>query len=244
MINLPVAIVIVLVESFLLGSIPFGYIVGKVGYGRDPRDGGSHSIGMTNINRLFGAKAAAVTFACDVGKGALASGIAHAVLGVTLCSGAIAHDAVLVCAVLGAVLGHVYCPWLGFKGGKGVSVGFGSVLAAFPVVCLCICIFFAIFALATKTISAGSIAAAVTFPVFCCILHWGSWVLIAVSIVAAVAVVYAHRGNIRRLMNGTEPKFTVNTHDGPKDGGGSSEGSDETGEGSGQESGGSAEAEA
>ena len=210
MLSLPVGILIVLAVSFLLGSIPFGVIIARVGYRADPRDGGSHSIGMTNMNRLFGFKAAALTFAGDVAKGALAAGFARLLLPYIALSGIAAHDGLLICAVLGSMFGHMFCPWLGFKGGKGISTGFGSIIVAFPLVCLCITGCFAVGAALTKTVSAGSICAGIGFPVFTCVFHWGSWLLVAVSIVVGVAVVYAHRGNIQRLRAGQEPKFSFN----------------------------------
>ena len=210
MLSLPAGILIVLCVSFLLGSIPFGVIIARVGYGADPRDGGSHSIGMTNMNRLFGFKAAALTFAGDVAKGALAAGFARLLLPHIALSGIAAHDGLLICAVLGSMFGHMFCPWLGFKGGKGISTGFGSIIVAFPLVCLCITGCFAVGAALTKTVSAGSICAGIGFPVFTCVFHWGSWLLVAVSVVVGVAVVYAHRGNIQRLRAGQEPKFSFN----------------------------------
>ena len=210
MLSLPAGILIVLAVSFLLGSIPFGVIIARVGYGADPRDGGSRSIGMTNMNRLFGFKAAALTFAGDVAKGALAAGFARVLLQHIAYSGIAAHDGLLVCAVLGSMFGHMFCPWLGFKGGKGISTGFGSIIVAFPLVCLCITCCFAVGAALTKTVSAGSICAGIGFPVFTCVFHWGSWLLVAVSVVVGVSVVYAHRGNIQRLRAGQEPKFSFN----------------------------------
>lgn len=203
--------VVVLVESYLLGSIPSGVIVARVGYGKDPRDGGSGSIGMTNMNRLFGVKAAAITFIADVAKGAVAVVVARLLLNHIAAVDQAQVDFVLVSAVLGAIFGHVFCPWLKFKGGKGISTGLGSILVAFPLVALTILALFLVVAFVTKTISAGSIAAAAAFPVASCAYHWGSWALIAVSAVVGIAVIVAHRGNIVRLAAGTEPKFSFNT---------------------------------
>lgn len=211
MMTFALGIVVVLVESFLLGSIPFGVIVGRVGYGKDPRDGGSGSIGMTNMNRLFGVKAAAITFAGDVAKGALAAGVARVLLPSIAAPDLWQVDLLLALSALGSVFGHVFCPWLKFKGGKGISTGLGSLLVAFPLVALTILGCFLIVALITKTISAGSIVAAIAFPIFSCIYHWGSWPFIALAVVVGAAVVAAHRGNIVRLLNGTEPKFSFNT---------------------------------
>ena len=194
--SFPVALVLAIVESFLLGSIPFGVIVAKVGYGKDPRDGGSGSIGMTNMARLFGVKAAAITFVGDAGKGALALGIVRLMFPFVVGIDAQWQiDLLLVAGVVAAIFGHVYCPWLGFKGGKGISTGFGSILVAFPLTVLCMLAVFLVVALATKRISAGSV------PV------------LVMSTIVAAAVVYAHRGNIKRMVHGEEPKFSFHHDD-------------------------------
>ena len=210
MMTFGLGLVVVLVVSFLLGSIPFGVIIGRVGYGKDPRDGGAGSIGMTNMNRLFGAKAAALTFVGDVAKGALAAGFARLLLPHIAAVALWQVDLVLMFSVLGSVFGHVFCPWLKFKGGKGISTGLGSLLVAFPAVAISIFICFLIVAFATKTISAGSIVAATAFPIFSLIYHWGSWPYIVIAAIVGGAVVAAHRGNIVRLVHGTEPKFSLN----------------------------------
>ena len=209
--TLPLGILVVLIESYLLGSIPFGVIVGRVGYGKDPREGGSGSIGMTNMNRLFGVKAAAITFVGDVAKGALAVAVARLLLPHIAVDALWEVDLVLIVAAMGSIFGHVFCPWLKFKGGKGISTGLGSLLVGFPLVAVTILAVFLVVAFLTKRISAGSIAAAIAFPVFSCVYHWGSWPFIVVALVVGAAVVIAHRGNIKRMMQGTEPTFSFNT---------------------------------
>lgn len=212
--SFPVALVLAIVESFLLGSIPFGVIVAKVGYGKDPRDGGSGSIGMTNMARLFGVKAAAITFVGDAGKGALALGIVRLMLPFVVGIDAQWQiDLLLVAGVVAAIFGHVYCPWLGFKGGKGISTGFGSILVAFPLTVLCMLAVFLVVAFATKRISAGSICAAIAFPLFSCVFTPGSVPVLVMSTIVAAAVVYAHRGNIKRMVHGEEPKFSFHHDD-------------------------------
>ncbi|MGI6032639.1 MAG: glycerol-3-phosphate 1-O-acyltransferase PlsY [Coriobacteriales bacterium] len=215
--SLYLALIIVLVESFLLGSIPFGVIIGRVVYGKDPRDGGSGSIGMTNMARLFGKKAAAATFAGDVLKGAFAVFIARLLLPYVAIAAGWQADLVLVLGVFGSIFGHLYCPWLGFKGGKGISTGLGSILVALPPVALSILAVFLVVALISKRISAGSICAAIGFPVFSCIFYWGSVPIIATALIIGIAVVYAHRENIKRLIAGTEPKFSFEGSEKGKD---------------------------
>lgn len=212
--NLIVLLVLVGIESFLLGSIPFGVIVGKVFHGADPRDGGSHSIGATNMNRLFGWKAALATFIGDVGKGALAVGIARigaSIAGITF---GWQFDLALVLAVLLSICGHMFSPWLHFKGGKGISTGLGSIMVMSPAVALTILAVFLVVAISTKMVSAGSICAAIAFPIASCFFHWGSIPIIALAVLVAIAVVYAHRGNIQRIIAGEEPTFSFNRSSG------------------------------
>ena len=215
----PVTLAIVAVVAFLLGSIPFGVIVGRVGYHADPRDGGSGSIGMTNMARMFGVKAAVITFIGDVAKGALAVGFGRLMLAHTALGATWQTDLLLVLAVLCSIFGHVFCPWLGFKGGKGISTGLGSILVAFPPVALTILAVFLVVALATKRISAGSICAAIAFPIASAVIYWQHWTIIITALVVCIAVVFAHRGNVKRLLNGTEPKFSFGhaSQDGDED---------------------------
>ena len=203
-----IACILVAVEAFLLGSIPFGLIIGKVGYGSDPRDGGSGSIGATNMKRLFGWKACIGTFAGDVGKGALAVGIARIVATFVVFDAAWQFDTLLVIGIICSIFGHVFCPWLGFHGGKGVSTGLGSIFVGYPLVVLCMLASFLVVAFLSKRISAGSICAAISFPIFSYIFCGLNIPLLIVSTLVAIGVTFAHRGNIKRMINGTEPKFT------------------------------------
>lgn len=200
----------VAIGAFMIGSIPCGVILGKVWFHGDPRLGGSGSIGATNMNRMFGFKAFAVTFVLDAAKGAIAVIFARLVGGFILFDAAWQFDLFIVFAIMFSILGHVFCPWLGFKGGKGISTGFGSVLAGYPFVALCLLITFLLFALISKRISVGSIAAAISFPIYSYIFNAQNIPLICVSIAVAIAVVFAHRSNIIRICKGTEPKFSFN----------------------------------
>ena len=208
--QLVVGYALVIIVSYLLGSIPCGVILGKICFKGDPRSGGSGSIGATNMNRMFGWKAFAATFVFDALKGALAVIFARVIAGFVPFDAVWEFDLLIVLSILLAILGHVFSPWLGFKGGKGISTGFGSILAGYPIVAISILITFLIFALFSKRVSVGSIAAAIGFPVFSWIFHYGNIPLMVVSIVAAIAVVFAHRGNVKRIIEGTEPKFSFN----------------------------------
>lgn len=203
-----IACIIVAVEAFLLGSIPFGLIIGKLGYGKDPRDGGSGSIGATNMKRLFGWKACIGTFVGDVGKGALAVGLARFIATFVVFEFGWQFDVLLVLGIVCSIFGHVFCPWLGFRGGKGISTGLGSIFVGYPLVVLCMLATFIVIVFLTKRVSAGSICAALSFPIFSYVFCGLNVPLLVVSVIVAVGVTFAHRGNIKRMLNGTEPKFS------------------------------------
>ena len=202
---------IVFVESFLLGSIPCGVIVGRTFYKKDPREGGSGSIGMTNMARLFGAKAAAITFAGDVLKGALAVGITRIFLEFVpiALSTKWQIDLALSLSITAGIAGHVFSPWLSFKGGKGISTGLGTILVGYPPVLATILASFLIVAGISRRISAGSIVAALMIPVAAIIFEWGNIPLFVLGCIIAIFVTWAHRENIKRIIAGTEPKFTI-----------------------------------
>lgn len=206
----PLVYIIVALVAFLLGSIPFGVIIGKLAYGSDPRDGGSGSIGATNMNRLFGWKAALGTFMGDVGKGALAVAFARVAVSFIAIDAAWQFDLLLAIAILCSILGHVFCPWLGFHGGKGISTGLGSIFVGYPLVVICMLATFLVVAFLSRRISAGSVCAAISFPIFSYVFCGLNVPLLVISTLVMIAVVYAHRSNIKRIFNGTEPKFSFN----------------------------------
>ncbi len=214
------ALLLVAAESFLLGSIPCGVIVGRVFYGKDPRSGGSGSIGMTNMARLFGAAAAAITFAGDVLKGVAAVGVARLLLAYAPIGAAAPWqaDLVLALSIVFGIAGHVFCPWLGFRGGKGISTGLGTIGMAYPPVVALMLGSFLVVAFLSRRVSAGSIVAACMFPVAACIFEWGNVPLFVVACAVAVFVTWAHRANIMRMVHGQEPKFSLHKDDGGRGG--------------------------
>ncbi len=214
------ALLLVAAESFLLGSIPCGVIVGRVFYGKDPRSGGSGSIGMTNMARLFGAAAAAITFAGDVLKGVAAVGVARLLLAYAPIGAAAPWqaDLVLALSIVFGIAGHVFCPWLGFRGGKGISTGLGTIGMAYPPVVALMLGSFLVVAFLSRRVSAGSIVAACMFPVAACIFEWGNVPLFVVACAVAVFVTWAHRANIVRMVHGQEPKFSLHKDDGGRGG--------------------------
>jgi glycerol-3-phosphate acyltransferase PlsY len=184
------------VLGYLLGSIPFGLVLTRLAGLGDIRQIGSGNIGATNVLRTGRKGLAAATLAADAAKGAAA-----VLLGVWL-AGADGTFA----AGLGAILGHQFPVWIGFKGGKGVATGFGVLLAAAPLAALCAGLVWLAVALLTRISSASALAACVAAPAIAALLGAARPVE-ALVIVAAVLVIARHHANIRRLIAGTEPRI-------------------------------------
>ena len=203
-----------LAGSFALCGVPFGLIFAQRLSGVDVREVGSGNIGMTNVARSAGGSAAALTFACDVGKGTLSVALSRLLLGLVLPEG-VTFDvtapgfAALTLVYACCVLGHVFSPYLGFHGGKGISVGFGAALALHWPIALGLVACFLALTLPTRYLSAGSLAAAILLPVQVLFLwHLTPWAAAPICAVSAV-VVWAHRSNIVKLMRGQESRFSV-----------------------------------
>lgn len=199
--------------AFLLGSIPWGLIISKVFYHTDLREHGSGNIGTTNAIRTMGKVGGYSVFVLDFGKGLLSGVLAwwfswSFLPGGGLVPGAlVSYDTMLAVAFLGCVWGHIFCPWLGFKGGKGIAVAVGCLFVTFGPVGACLELaIFIVLVLATRHVSVGSIAAAAACPFFSLYYFWGDWIAFAMCTLAGLTVVWAHRGNIKRLIEGTESK--------------------------------------
>lgn len=202
------------VAAFLLGSIPWGLVISTVFFHTDIRQHGSGNIGTTNAMRTIGKAGGAAVFVLDFGKGLLSGVLAWAfsqylLPGAGLVSGApVSHDTMLAVAFLGCTWGHIFSPWLKFKGGKGIAVAVGCLFVTFGWVGACLeLLIFAVLVVATKHVSVGSIAAAATCPFFALYFFWGDWLAWACCTIAALTVVWAHRGNIARLRAGTESRI-------------------------------------
>ncbi len=191
------AILLCTVLPFLLGAVPFGYVVGKL-KGVDVRRHGSGNIGATNVSRVLGKKYGALVLLLDALKGALP------VLAVKL-SGLPEEYQVL--AGLFAVLGHCFSPFLSFKGGKGVATGLGAFIVISPkVTLLAFLIFLAVF-LSTRYVSLSSITAALSYPLIYRFLEKPSEVSFILVSLTALVIVVKHHSNIRRLLRGEEKKY-------------------------------------
>jgi acyl phosphate:glycerol-3-phosphate acyltransferase len=195
------------IAAYLLGSIPFGYILVRIFRRQDIRSVGSGNIGATNVIRSGAKGLGALTFALDVLKGSAAVWLA------SLAASALApaippRDTEAVAALL-AVIGHMFPVWLKFHGGKGVATGFGVFLVAAPWAALAsIGLFFVVLAI-SRIVALGSIIGAASFPIFAWFLVAGDRPIffMAVQVIVALLIVVKHHANIHRLLTGTENRF-------------------------------------
>lgn len=188
-------LLITAVAAYLLGSVSFGLVAARLFDLGDLRQIGSGNIGATNVLRTGNRVAALFTLIGDAGKGAAAVLIARAAFG---------EDAAGVAGVF-AMLGHLYPAFSGFRGGKGVATFLGTLLAlSFPVG-LAACATWAVVAAITRISSLSALVSAALAPVYALIFyHWHGALLIAIL---SLIIVYKHRPNIGRLMDGTEPRI-------------------------------------
>jgi glycerol-3-phosphate acyltransferase PlsY len=186
--------------AYLLGSIPFGYILVKMFLHKDIRATGSGNIGATNVARS-GAKGLGIaTLLLDLGKAFLAVKIAQHL--------APANYDVAVVAAVAAILGHVFPIWLGFRGGKGVASALGVFLALTPLSAACTFAIFLIVVLITRYVSLASIVGSAAFPLFgLYFVPYRSPIVIAGCLFIPLLIIVKHRQNIRRLLDGTENRF-------------------------------------
>lgn len=235
MLEVSVNLVFVL-TSFLVGSIPFGLFLGRL-RGIDIRQHGSKNIGATNVGRVLGRQWGLLCFTLDVLKG----------FGPTFAFGVYssAMDAARATTIeppllawwlsvaFAAVVGHVFCPWLGFKGGKGVATSLGALLAVYPVLSVAIVVCFGIWCLAValwRYVSLASILAAIALPPLVIVVAnarkeilfpnlpsspdaipylAGSGLIVGATCIIAGLVIWAHRANIERLASGKESKVGI-----------------------------------
>jgi glycerol-3-phosphate acyltransferase PlsY len=186
--------------SYLLGSIPFGYLLMFVFHGQDVRKTGSGNIGATNVARSS-AMLGVFTLVLDALKGLAAVSIARA---------AFPGQGVLAgVAALCAIAGHVFPVWLKFRGGKGVATGLGSFLMLAPKAVLIMVVIFVVIVVTFRYVSLGSIVAVALLPLLAWLLDgYGSMPLtLALMAIASVLIVAKHHENIGRLLSGTETRF-------------------------------------
>lgn len=213
----PLGIAIVLITAYLLGSIPFGYLIVRARAGADIRETGSGGTGATNVSRRAGKTAGILTLVLDASKGVAAILLARLVAGSLWFSSSAVHastnDWLIALAAILVIIGHMFPLWLGFRGGKGVATGVGVFLVLVPVAVAGAAAVFLLIVIATRYVSLGSIVAAATIPLFVWLQHgWISsvnslWPTMTAALLGAALIIFAHRGNIQRLLRGTESKF-------------------------------------
>ena len=205
---------IVAVFAYLLGSIPFGYLLVRIFRGQDIRQTGSGNIGATNVARS-GAKGLGIaTLALDALKGATAVGLAAflAASKFNLCespltSFCVAPLRLMSLAALFAVLGHVFPVWLRFKGGKGVATALGVFCILFPKAILVALAIFILVVAITRYVSLGSILGAIAFPIAAYFMQNPDWLSLLLASGVSLVIILKHHQNISRLLAGTENRF-------------------------------------
>jgi len=191
---------LILLIAYLLGSIPFGYILVRCTKGRDIRSIGSGNIGATNVFRASKITGL-LTLVLDAGKGYLAVVVAERL------GGSIEWQAA---AAVAAIVGHIFTVWLRFKGGKGVATGCGAYLALSPAAVLTTLVLFVFILIVTRYISASSIGATAFFPLWAFL--WGEPLpVILWAAIGSLLIIAKHHQNIRRLLSGTENKLVLGT---------------------------------
>ncbi|HXM10768.1 MAG TPA: glycerol-3-phosphate 1-O-acyltransferase PlsY [Terriglobales bacterium] len=189
------------VISYMLGSIPSGYLLVRIFTGQDVRASGSGNIGSTNVARKSLVLGIA-TLVFDVSKG-----LAAVLLTRALFSGP--HQRlILTSAAFFAVFGHLFPVWLGFHGGKGVATSLGAFVFLTPKSILCMVALFLVVAIVTRYISLASLCATLVFPVLVSALHeYVDWRQLILIVLISALVIWKHRQNIVRLISGTESQF-------------------------------------
>jgi glycerol-3-phosphate acyltransferase PlsY len=221
---------LVICVAYLLGSIPFGYVIVRLKKGDDVRTIGSGGTGATNVSRRAGKAAGVATLLLDALKGAAAVLIAKVVLGWPV---GLAYELVvrphnysqpmaptvpdaywwIAAAGVAAIVGHIFPVWLRFRGGKGVATGAGVFVVLAPIAVGFAAVIFLVIVWSTRYVSLGSIVAAATIPLFiwlqdAFIRPVGSPIpTMTAAAAAAILIIFAHRANMRRLIEGTENKF-------------------------------------
>ena len=211
---LSVALIIVL--SYLVGSVPASVWIGKIGYGTDVREHGSGNAGATNAFRVLGWKAGTLSAAVDLGKGFLAAGLIATIRIDELPSGLgfwEVDSVVRLLAGVTAVVGHLYPIWAGFKGGKGVITTAGVLFAVTPMVMAVTMIVFALVLVTSRYVSLASLLATIAYPSTIAVRKYVLHVegldasVFVFSLALAASIFIAHRSNIKRLLTGEENKI-------------------------------------
>ena len=190
--------------GYLLGSLPFGYLVARA-KGVNIFEVGSKNPGATNVRRVLGRGPGNLVLFLDALKGAVASGMP--LLWFWSRNGILAHadEAVAIAGIVGAMLGHSFYCFTGFKGGKGVATGAGGFLVVFPIGMIIAIAIFGVTLMTTRYVSLGSMLGAISLPITGLLMDRSTVLVVLLSIIV-LFVIYRHRTNISRLLAGTEAK--------------------------------------
>ncbi|NLB89254.1 MAG: glycerol-3-phosphate 1-O-acyltransferase PlsY [Syntrophomonadaceae bacterium] len=188
--------IIIVLLSYLIGSIPFSLLVPKLMAGVDIRTTGSGNVGATNVLRTLGAKGAIIALIGDVLKGFVAAWLGMMVGGTLLAA---------ICGLV-VVIGHCYSVFLKFNSGKGVATAAGVMLYLMPKIIIVLLVTFVIITFLSRYVSLASITVAALFPVMVILFNFPLEYTI-MSILMAILVIYRHKENIERLRQGTESKI-------------------------------------
>jgi len=188
--------VLLIVSAYLLGSVPSGYVLGKLA-GVDVRKAGSGNVGATNVARVVGKRQGIMTLLFDVAKGFLPVLFAQSMH---------LDSSIVALTGVAAFVGHLYPIFLRFKGGKGVATALGVFVAVAPLGTMILFVVFAAVFAASRIVSLSSMVAAACAPVVLWSLSYTTSAVVMSSFIA-VMIVWRHRDNIKRLLAGTEPRF-------------------------------------
>ncbi|HTX69909.1 MAG TPA: glycerol-3-phosphate 1-O-acyltransferase PlsY [Thermoleophilia bacterium] len=192
------AFIVLLVLAYLIGSIPFGVVIGKLFYGVDVRQHGSGNVGTTNVFRVLGKRAGVAVLILDMLKGYIPGVIAAWLF----------HPWFAIFIAAAPVVGHMYSVFLRFKGGKGIATGAAAVAALVPLVFLIVVSVWVILVLTTRYVSVASLAATTLVPVLT--IAFGEPLPYQIAgVLVAVVIWWAHRGNLKRLRAGEENRVRL-----------------------------------
>ncbi|MBI4242640.1 MAG: glycerol-3-phosphate 1-O-acyltransferase PlsY [Planctomycetes bacterium] len=203
--NYIIDVTLIALFSYIVGSIPFGFLLAKM-RGIDIRNSGSGNIGATNIGRVLGFKWFLTILLLDAGKGFVSVFLVQKLF--------VGNGIYSVCAALGSILGHTYTIFLGFRGGKGVATGFGTLIAMDYITALFSVGVWLVSMVATRIVSLSSCISATTLPLFFAgyYSYLGSDLNLPVFVFLVfivVFVIFKHRANFARIIDGTEPKVNL-----------------------------------
>jgi glycerol-3-phosphate acyltransferase PlsY len=192
--------------AFLIGGIPFGYIAGRL-RGLDLRREGSGNIGATNAIRVLGKAWGFPVFILDVLKAVVPLLLVRAWADQSPGLFPYGEQCLLIAVAAAAVLGHNFCPYLGFKGGKGMATSGGVLLALMPWSCLACVVIWVLLFFTTRYVSVASIAAAALLPVATWFAYPGKYGFFVLAALLGILAIWRHRSNIQRLREGSESRF-------------------------------------